>query len=230
MTGIYIITNTIDGKRYIGQSIDIKRRFWDHRCISHEENRHLRYAMKKYGKEAFKYEILEECEYEKLDEREIYYIDKLKPEYNVSYGGQRTMKRLPDETKEILSKKAKKQWDNKTDEEKAEFIRKNLTGPKIGHEVSEETREKLRMANIGKLQSKETIEKRKATFIKKKANGYIQTNGDHKKKIVCVETGIVFDSVKSAAESIGVNPSCVSANLKGRQKTVKNLHFKYFKV
>ena len=80
MVGIYIITNLINGNRYIGQSIDIKRRFWDHRCISHETNRHMKHALKKYGKENFRYEVLEECDVDALDERETYYISLLKPE------------------------------------------------------------------------------------------------------------------------------------------------------
>lgn len=75
MIGIYRITNLINGKSYIGQSRDIQRRFWDHRCISHEGNRHLKHAMLKYGKECFKYEVLEECKADQLDEREIYYIN-----------------------------------------------------------------------------------------------------------------------------------------------------------
>lgn len=118
MIGIYIITNLITGKRYIGQSIDIQRRFHDHRCISHESNRHLKYALAKYGKENFKYEVLEECDESELDEKERYYIEKLKPEYNVTNGGQDSLRRYPDEIKKKISEKSKEQWANMSDEEK----------------------------------------------------------------------------------------------------------------
>lgn len=92
MVGIYRITNLVNEKTYIGQSIDIKRRFCEHRCISHESNIHLKRALEKYGKDNFKYEVLEECDISELDEKEIYYISTLKPEYNVASGGQSSLK------------------------------------------------------------------------------------------------------------------------------------------
>ena len=56
---IYQITCTVNGNRYIGQSIDIKRRFGQHK--RQEENPYLRADMEKYGLDAFKFEVLEEC-------------------------------------------------------------------------------------------------------------------------------------------------------------------------
>lgn len=229
MIGIYIITNLITGKRYIGQSIDIARRFHDHRCISHESNRHLKYALAKYGKENFKYEILEECAESELDEKERYYIEKMQPEY-MTNGGQDSLRRYPDEVRKKISEKAKEQWNNMSDEDKKIRIANNLKGPAKGHIVSEETRQKLRDKNLGKKQSPETIKKRKETLEKKKLAGYVKTNDANKKKIVCIETGCIYESVKSAAESIGARPTSISAMLKGRQKSVKGLHFEYLKV
>lgn len=230
MIGIYKITNLVNGKIYIGQSIDIQRRFCDHRCISHESNRHLKYALQKYGKDNFKYEVLEECDESILDERERYYIAKLKPEYNVTNGGQDSLRKYPDEIKQKISQKAKEQWANMSDEEKADRIANNLKGPKKGHAVSEETRKKLRDRNIGKKQSSKTIKKRKETMQKKKLDGYVQTNVSHRKKIICVETGEIFESVKAASESLEIGASNISHVLKGRQKTVKGFHFEYLKV
>lgn len=230
MIGIYIITNLITGKTYIGQSIDIQRRFHEHRCISHESNRHLKYALAKYGKENFKYEVLEECKEDELDERERYYIEKLKPEYNITTGGQDSLRRFPDEIKKKISEKSKEQWKNMSYEAKEARIKNNLKGPRKGHAVSEETRQKLRDKNLGKKQSPETIEKRRKTLKSKKLNGYVRKNDANKKKVVCIETGDIYESVKAAAESIGADPSSVSSMLKGRQKSVKGLHFEYLKV
>lgn len=230
MIGIYKITNLINGKIYIGQSIDIERRFWDHRCISHESNRHLKHALQKYGKENFKYEVLEECQESELDVRERYYIETLKPEYNVTNGGQDSLRRYPEEVREKISEKSKEQWNNMTDEERQRRISHNLTGHRRGYTMSEETKAKIRDKNLGKKQSLETIEKRKQTMLKKKQNGYRQTNSSHMKKVKCIETDEVFKSVKDAAESIGANPSSVSSMLKGRQKTVRGFHFEYLEV
>lgn len=231
MVGIYIITNLVNGKRYIGQSVDIKKRFYAHRCISHETNVHLKRALAKYGKENFKYEILEECSIEELDEKEIYYIKTLKPEYNVSLGGQYGMKKYPESVRAVISKKAKEQWERKTDEEKAYIIQHNLNSHvwNKGKHLSGETKEKLRQANLGKKQSKKTIEKRKQTIIRLKQNGYVQTNSSHKKKVICIETGQIFDSVKETGEYFSVHPSAISAVLTGKYKTCKGYHFKYQK-
>lgn len=230
MIGIYKITNLINGKTYIGQSIDIKRRFWDHRCVSHESNRHLKHALKKYGKENFKYEVLEECQESELDDRERYYIETLKPEYNVTNGGQDSLRRYPKEVRKKISERSKRQWDNMTDEERQHRISHNLTGHRRGYTMSEETKAKLRDKNLGKKQSPETIEKRRQTMLEKKRNGYKHDNSSHMKKVKCIETGEVFKSVKDAAESIGAAPNSVSSMLKGRQKTVRGFHFEYLEV
>jgi len=48
----------------------------------------IKRAIKKYGKENFKKEILEECKTDdELNKREIYWINKLKPKYNIAKGG-----------------------------------------------------------------------------------------------------------------------------------------------
>lgn len=91
--GIYKITNKINGHSYIGQSVNIIRRWGDHR---HHYN-NLDYdctlykAFRKYGLENFEFEIIEECEPELLDEKEEYYIklyDTFKSGYNSTVGGQ----------------------------------------------------------------------------------------------------------------------------------------------
>ena len=70
--GIYKITNVINGKIYIGQSINILNRWIQHRCSN--DNMPIHRAMRKYGVDNFILEILEECDRTELDEREIYWI------------------------------------------------------------------------------------------------------------------------------------------------------------
>lgn len=93
MVGIYKITNQINGKVYIGQSIDIKRRWYDHKRFSSYLETALYYAIRKYGIENFKFEIIEECSVQELDEKEIYWIkkyDTFKNGYNETEGGSGT--------------------------------------------------------------------------------------------------------------------------------------------
>ena len=226
MIGIYKITNKINGKFYIGQSVNIKRRFMEHKT-PHGRMTSIKLAIQKYGKENFLFEVIEECSVQNLDEREVYWIALLKPHYNRTAGGVGVKGHtVPDETRRLLSVKCRRYWDSLPDAEKAE-IQKRLTGPPKGHAVSQETRQKLREANLGKVQSAETVERRKSTIISKKAAGYIQTNAGHKKKVRCIETNQIFDSVKSAGESLSVHPSCITGVLKGRYKTCKGKHFEY---
>ena len=86
--GIYKITNTINNKVYIGQSIDVKWRWYSHKCeLRHGRhgNSHLQNAWSLYGEDAFNFELLEECSKEDLNIREQYYID-LYDSYNNDKG------------------------------------------------------------------------------------------------------------------------------------------------
>lgn len=58
MIGIYKITKKENGKSYIGQSNDIERRFKEHQTKGKESRIPLDIAIQKYGKDAFKYEII----------------------------------------------------------------------------------------------------------------------------------------------------------------------------
>lgn len=86
-TGIYKITNTVNGKYYIGSAIRISGRFGTHRSQLRKNIHHsiiLQRAWNKYGEKNFDFSILEECEKSKLIEREQWYIDNYKPIYNIS--------------------------------------------------------------------------------------------------------------------------------------------------
>lgn len=76
IVGIYKITNILNGKSYIGRSANIKKRWENHRCCNGDKNLPLYIDIKKYGKENFKFEILEECQKDYLIEKELYYINK----------------------------------------------------------------------------------------------------------------------------------------------------------
>ena len=86
---IYKITNNLNGKIYIGQTIHTaKVRFWSHS----RSNSVLGKDIQKYGKNNFSIEVIEKCESPaQLNEREKFWIEKLSCRvpngYNVSKGG-----------------------------------------------------------------------------------------------------------------------------------------------
>lgn len=103
MMGIYKITNNLNGKIYIGQSIDIARRWEDHLMRRSGCNSLIGKAIKKYGQGAFSFEVIEECLQDELDELEQYWIeyyDSYNKGYNQTIGGQGTAKY---KTADILS-------------------------------------------------------------------------------------------------------------------------------
>lgn len=84
ISGVYKITNTITGDFYIGSSRNVKQRLAVHRCISTWNkcpNNQLYLDMWKYDVNNFKFEIIEETS--NLKEREQYWIDELRPSYNI---------------------------------------------------------------------------------------------------------------------------------------------------
>ncbi len=88
MKGIYKITNKKNKKSYIGQSIEIEKRWKWHinesqRTKSKEYNKSLYMAFRKYGIENFTFEILEQCQRKDLIERELYWYHFYKPNYNM---------------------------------------------------------------------------------------------------------------------------------------------------
>lgn len=96
ITGIYIIKNKINNLVYVGQSVDIMCRWYAHKNAAKNENNQSHYtkihqAMNKLGIDNFYIEVIEECEYDKLSEREIYWIsyyDSYNNGYNMTLGGE----------------------------------------------------------------------------------------------------------------------------------------------
>ena len=94
-SGIYKITNTVNQKVYIGQSVDVFRRLTHHKhelTLNKHRNDYIQHSVNKYGLENFTFEILEFCEVEELDEKEIYYINQYNSTnkdygYNIQSGG-----------------------------------------------------------------------------------------------------------------------------------------------
>ena len=91
MAYIYGIKNRINEKWYVGQSIYFPKERWRMEIAGYEShNMVISKAIKKYGVENFDFLILEEVEEEKLDEREIYWIenkDSYLHGYNSTRGG-----------------------------------------------------------------------------------------------------------------------------------------------
>jgi group I intron endonuclease len=131
MRGIYRIENLIDWKEYYGSSVDIAKRWDDHRsALRHNKhyNPHLQRAWNKYGEAAFSFQIIEDLDGETDDyllEREQWYLDNtqcLDPQYGYN-------------------------------------IARDAIAPMAGRKLTAEHKDKIRQAHLGKKHTPEAIEK-----------------------------------------------------------------------
>lgn len=122
-SGVYKIVNKITNELYVGSTINLKRREYEHfhqlRKNSHSNN-HLQHSFNKHGEDNFEFTILEICEKNKCLEIEQKHISELKPYYNINpTAGNSLGVKHSIETKDKISK------------------------TKMGHITSEETKEKI---------------------------------------------------------------------------------------
>lgn len=109
--GIYCIENLVNGKKYVGQSIDIKARLRKHKNLlrnNQHNNTHLQSAWNLYKECNFQFYIIKECSIEQLDEYEKYYIKELcvideNFGYNIEPGGHLN-RSMSEATKKKISK------------------------------------------------------------------------------------------------------------------------------
>lgn len=107
---VYRITNKVNGKVYIGQTINFGKRSKEHFSTLRKNihrNQYLQHAFNKYGEESFQIDILKLCPHDKLDEFEIYYMKKYdslnkKVGYNMLTGGNER-RIVPEEVRKKIS-------------------------------------------------------------------------------------------------------------------------------
>lgn len=122
--GIYQIVNKINGKSYIGSSINLKYRKYSHfRELKHgiHHSIALQRAYDKYGKTSFEYKILQNCNKNECIKFEQEYLDNIKPEYNIcNIAGNCLGRKFSEETKAKM-RKAKEGFKH-SEETKQKFL------------------------------------------------------------------------------------------------------------
>ena len=93
---IYVVENLINGKMYVGQTLDLARRMSNH--LSSSSNcRYFKRALDKYKPDNFEFSIIEKCESDDdINEREKYWIKELNSlapnGYNLKEGGEKAVR------------------------------------------------------------------------------------------------------------------------------------------
>lgn len=138
--GIYKIRNKINGKIYIGKSVNLQSRKNSHFYLLRKQkhgNIHLQRSFNKYGAENFEFSIIEIVNEEFLNEKEIYYIKELKPEYNIMKEADNKL-RMAQSSKDKLSK-----FQIRYQKAKAVYSKNLITGNVIKHSCLMSTSKEL---------------------------------------------------------------------------------------
>lgn len=219
-SGIYKITNLINSKFYIGSSKNCRCRknqhFSDLKLNKHC-NRYLQRSYNKYGKENFKFEILENCEIDQLLILEQKYIDELKPQYNLgSVVGGDTMSNNPNKAEICakISKTLKERFASMTPEERS---RKSYMSPEeIKQRYGGRTKEKSPTSKCGKSYFVCPI-----CGIEKRKNSTQDRKNCKKcmpKRKVKIDN-IIYDNVIIAAEKLNVHRNTIYHKIKSDKFT-----------
>ena len=222
MNYIYKITNKINGKAYIGQTITtIKDRMYKHYSHAKVATTGIDYAIQKYGKENFIVEqIYEASEDEDLDKLEVYYIalyDTFNNGYNLTPGGTYGTLRVKLDQQALIQD----YLNGQTIEDLCKIYHCcNRTISNILHSNNIKIRK-------GGNNSQNLIN-----------NGKPFKEGDNAKAVTIEELKLTFPSLKNCAQWLIDNNytnsksmvevrKCISRVLTGERKSYLKLHFKY---
>lgn len=224
---IYITTNLINGKQYIGQHYGLPNDSYLGSGTNFSK------AVKKYGKQNFKREILCYTTKDKVDELEQYYIAKYNAVesdqfYNLSKGGQQgdgwTAARKywaehPDEQKEHIEKwtqAGKKYWEEHPQELEENKKRLTENAKKWREEHPKEVCQIMKKVN----EAREEWQKTHPEEHQKQVDEWRMAGSiANSKKVRCITTNEVFDSISSAGRAYGIPQGNISKCLKGERKS-----------
>ena len=206
IVGIYKITSP-SGKIYIGQSIDIYKRFNHYKTLDCKGQVKLYNSFKKYGIDNHILEIAEECSIELLNDKERYWQDF----YDVISKGLN-----------LTLTNCKTKTGKHSNETKLKIkIANNKLKTWTGRKHSEAS--KLKMSESSKKQSTETRNKISQT---KKGTTVLSTRGfnhHNSKTVLCINSGIFYGSARLASIAYNLRYDNLKQKLSGRIKNNTNL-------
>lgn len=250
---IYKVTNCVNGKIYIGQTIQPLGVRWK----SHTNKGCALYrAIKKYGVDSFTVEQIDTAtSRDELDAKEIYWIgyyDCIAPKgYNLTSGG------IHYEISDDTRKKHRDYWlthqhpckGRTLSDEHKEKLRVAFTGsnnPQYGKKMSSEHKERLRKINTGRKPSDETRKRMSESRIGEKNHFYGKTHtpetrnkiSESRKKyvgvkhpraraVMCLETGVVYPYIRKASQETGVHETHITSCCRGKLPHAGGFHWEY---
>lgn len=225
--GIYYIKNLINNKYYIGQSVNIYERWTREKyhlnCMDKAWNIHLQNAWKKYGQDNFEFAIVEKCDKDELNNREVYWIeyyDAFYSGYNMTLGGDGGTIGYQ-HTEEA--------------KEKMRQIKKNAIPPMKNPDVVLKVVESRKWYKHSTETKKKMSEAWTDNMKRDAANRLANKNKETKSiPVLCIETGIIYSSAREAERITGISQAIISKccngdkyKSAGKGKNGEKLHWRH---
>lgn len=265
---IYKISNSINDKIYIGSAKKFNYRKNVHLSYLRKGNHHsrkLQNHVNKYGVDSLIFEIIEECSsVDVLIEREQFYLDTLKPFFNIRKKAESQLGVVwSKESKDKLVKSRQKYYDEIRGKKRSPDICKKISEgkKKSNYRHSEETKIKIGNSSRGRRHSEESLRKiseaskgremsietrkkiseRQKTsrnymkgrsgnlhhnYGKKLSEDKIQKMRNRGRKIIDLETGIIYNNISDIIEKTKIPRGTMGRYLSGLVKSVKR--YKYY--
>jgi group I intron endonuclease len=219
---VYCHTNKKNRKKYFGITSQKPEKRWAN-GRGYKDNEHFSNSIKKYGWDGFEHEILftnltiDQASCMEINLIRIYHTTDPNFGYNKSFGGECNRGGITEETRKKLSYSSSHISEQTREKHRQNLIRRNKTEKhrKAVSAASQKRKEQIRdtFSQYWHLPcSEETKEKLRIA---------------HQKRVVCVETGEVFDSITLAAKSLGMTRNAVGNVLNGYSVSAKGFHFIY---
>lgn len=216
---VYMHTSP-SNKKYIGITSQNPERRWRKNGAGYKDHLYFWRAIQKYGWDSFKHDILyidltkEEAERKEIELIAYYKSNNTNFGYNISTGGESGSKgyRYSEELKKHMSENRKGEKNGMYGKHHA---KESIEKGRIKHlreNLSSDTIYKMSVAKMGRKRSDESIRKQIETI---------------SNKVICIETSVVYNSIKEAGILNGLDPSCISKACRGKRKTVGGFHWCY---
>ena len=220
MYTVYKHQNKINGKIYIGITMQEPERRWGNNGINYKTSPHFYAAIQKYGWNNFDHDILfknlthdEACSKE---QELIEYYNSMNREfgYNSTSGGDVFI--MNEETKLKIS----------------HSMMGNTNG--LGHPCSDEKKRKISESQKGRTFTEEhkqklsTAAKQRHVPCSEEKKKKLSQNYPNKRKVYCEELDIIYESVQECGRQLGIPATNITKLCNGKGKTLKGYHLRYY--
>ena len=236
---VYMITNNINEKKYVGQTVHTANIRWSqhlHSALKKNTTSVLHKAIRKYGIEAFRFEILENVsDKEKLNSKEIHWIEKLNTHYivgngyNMCFGGKSKSgwKEDSEKTKTRIQKIKKPIICTETGQifpSIVEGAAEMKIAPAALRNVVAGLKSSCKGLHFEYLDSELNAKASKTRALRESVSNKWFYKG---RPVICVSTGKEYPSIKAAARAVGCAEINMHKHLKRLRSSCKGLIFQY---